>query len=118
MALIDLHIHVHGDTAKLDTIITQNQNIIEIMAKTKADFDQQLARIEAGHTAIAESLANVADDVRRLTEGMTPTGGLTEAEATEIFDSVSLKADAIDALATQIRELADKTPEQPTEPQP
>lgn len=63
-----------------------------------------------------KSLTNLADDVRRLTEGMTPTGGLSEAEATEVFAALESKATQIEAVATQIRELADQTPEAPVEP--
>lgn len=86
---------------------------IENMAKTKQDFDALTERLNASHTAISESLTNLADDVRRLTEGMTPTGGLTEAEATEVFSALEQKATQIESVATQIRALADQTPGAP-----
>lgn len=89
---------------------------LEHMAKTKQDFDALTERLNASHTAIADSLTNLADDVRRLTEGTTPVGGLTEAEATEIFDSLEQKATQIEGVATQIRALADQTPDAPPVP--
>lgn len=106
---IDHHFYFHDDSinAKLDLIINT-------MAK-KQDFDQLNERFNASHTAISESLANVAGDVRRLTEGMTPTGGLTEAEATEVFTALDAKATQIETIASQIRSLADQTPEPPAE---
>lgn len=105
---VHIHLHHHYHNRK---VLSKLDQIIEIMAKSKADFDAQLTRIEQGNAQIADSLTNVADDVRRLTEGMTPTGGLTEAEATEIFDSLAAKADTLDSIAQQIKALADQTPE-------
>lgn len=83
------------------------------MAKTKQDFDALSERLAASHIAISESLTNLADDVRRLTEGMTPTGGLTEAEATEVFGAIEAKATQMEGVAAQIRALADQTPDAP-----
>jgi methyl-accepting chemotaxis protein len=111
----DHYVHLVNDD-RLDSINTKLDLILETMAK-KTDFDQLTERFNASHTAISESLANVADDVRRLTEGMTPSGGLTEAEATEVFSALDAKASQIEDIATQIRSLADQTPEQPTEPE-
>lgn len=87
------------------------------MAKSKSDFDALSQRLAASHTEISNALDNLAEDVRRLTEGMTPTGGLTEAEATEVFSAIEEKATQMEAVAAQIRALADQTPE-PTEPEP
>lgn len=101
---------------KLNKILSNQTFIIHNMSK-KSDFDALTARLEASHTAISESLTNLADDVRRLTEGMTPTGGLTEAEATEVFSALEAKATQIEDVAAQIRSLADQTPEPPA-PEP
>lgn len=103
------------DNDKLDQIISKLIKIETEMSK-KTDFDALSARLEASHLAISESLTNLADDVRRLTEGMTPTGGLSEAEATEVFEALEAKATQIEAVATQIRALADQTPETPVDP--
>lgn len=88
------------------------------MAKTKQEFDEQLQRIQTAQAQSAESVSNIADDIRRLTEGLTPTGGLTEAEATELFDKISLTADNAEQAAQQLKGIADQTPETPTEPNP
>jgi methyl-accepting chemotaxis protein len=112
---MDVHIHLHHHYHN-KKVLSKLDLILETMAK-KTDFDQLTERFNASHTAISESLANVADDVRRLTEGMTPTGGLTEAEATEVFSALDAKASQIEDIATQIRSLADQTPE-PETPQP
>ncbi len=108
---IDHHFYFHDEQInhKLDLIL-------QTMAK-KTDFDALNERFNASHTAISESLTNLADDVRRLTDGMTPTGGLSEAEATEVFSALEAKATQIETIASQIRSLADQTPE-PTEPTP
>lgn len=116
MSLITINIHANLDEVekKLNKIISHQTFIINNMAK-KQDFDALNERFSASHTAISESLTNLADDVRRLTEGLTPTGGLTEQEATEVFSSLEQKAEQIEAVAAQIRALADQTPETPTE---
>lgn len=111
---IHIHLHHHYHNKK---VISKLDLILETMAK-KTDFDALNERFAASHTAISESLTNLADDVRRLTEGMTPTGGLTEEEATEVFTALEQKAVQIEGVATQIRALADQTPEPPVEPQP
>lgn len=117
MSLIDIHIHGNFDEVekKLNKILSNQTFIINNMSK-KTDFDALTERFNASHTAISESLTNLADDVRRLTEGMTPTGGLTEAEATEVFSTLEAKATQIESVASQIRALADQTPEPPVEP--
>lgn len=109
---IHIHLHHHYHNKK---VLSKLDLILETMSK-KTDFDALNERFAASHTAISESLTNLADDVRRLTEGMTPTGGLTEAEATEVFSALTQKADQIESVATQIRALADQTPEPPVEP--
>lgn len=116
MSIVTININANLDevTKKLNKIISNQTFIINNMSK-KTDFDALTARLDASHTEISESLTNLADDVRRLTEGMTPTGGLTEAEATEVFDALESKATQIEAVASQIRALADQTPEPPTE---
>jgi hypothetical protein len=112
----DHYVHFINDD-RLDSINTKLDLILNTMGK-KTDFDALSQRFDASHTAISESLTNLADDVRRLTEGLTPTGGLTEAEATEVFSALEQKANQIEDIASQIRSLADQTPEQPAEPQP
>lgn len=107
---VDHHFHFNDSTNhKLDLIL-------ENMAKSKADFDQLAARLTAAQGGIADSLANLAEDVRNLTEGMTPTGGLTEAEATEVFSSLDNTATQMETIAAQIRTLADQTPDKPVDP--
>lgn len=109
----DHYIHSGSDNEKLDNIISKLIKIEADMAKSKTDFDALSARFEASHIEISDALTNVADDVRRLTEGLTPTGGLTEAEATEVFDAIEAKAIQIEAVAVQVRALANQTPEDP-----
>lgn len=108
---IDHFIHFQPETPHNDLINQKLDLILQNMAKSKQDFDALSERLSASHTAISESLTNLADDVRRLTEGLTPTGGLTEAEATAVFDSLEAKAVQIETVAAQIRALADQTPE-------
>lgn len=119
MSLITINVHADLDEIdkKLNKIISNQTFIINNMSK-KTDFDALTARLDASHTAISESLTNLADDVRRLTEGMTPTGGLSEAEATEVFAALESKAAQIEAVATQIRELADQTTDPEPTPEP
>lgn len=118
MSIITINVNADLDqvTKKLDKIISNQKFIINNMAKSKQDFDALSERLTASHTAISKSLTNLADDVRRLTEGMTPTGGLSEAEATEVFDALDQKASQIESVASQIRALADQTPDAPTPP--
>lgn len=118
MSLITINVHADLDEVekKLNKIISNQTFIINNMAK-KTDFDALNERFAASHTAISDSLTNLAEDVRRLTEGMTPTGGLTEQEATEVFTALEQKASQIESVASKIRALADQTPE-PPEPQP
>lgn len=105
---------IHGDENEILKLLRELKILnIENMAKTKQDFDALNERLSASHTAISESLTNLADDVRRLTEGMTPTGGLTEEEATEVFAGIEDKANKIEDAATKIKALADQTPEPP-----
>lgn len=119
MSLVTININADLDEVikKLNKILSNQTFIIQNMAK-KSDFDALNERLAASHTAISESLTNLADDVRRLTEGLTPAGGLTEAEATEVFSALEAKATQIEDVASQIRALADQTPEPPVEPIP
>lgn len=119
MSIITINVNADLDAVnkKLNKILSNQTFIIHNMAK-KSDFDALSERLAAAHTEISDSLTNLADDVRRLTEGMTPTGGLTEAEATEVFSALEAKATQIEAVAAQIRSLADQTPEPPVEPLP
>lgn len=110
--------HIHFQPEPNESINQKLDLILENMAKSKQDFDALSERLGASHTAIAESLTNLADDVRRLTEGLTPAGGLTEAEATEVFTALEAKAVQIETVASQIRALADQTPEAPNGPNP
>lgn len=112
MSIVTININADLEEVnkKLNKILSNQTFIINNMSK-KQDFDALTERLNASHTAISESLTNLADDVRRLTEGMTPTGGLTEAEATEVFSALEQKATQIESVATQIRALADQTPD-------
>lgn len=116
MSLITINVHANLDELekKLNKIISNQTFIINNMSK-KSDFDALNERLAASYTNISESLTNLAEDVRRLTEGMTPTGGLSEAEATEVFNTLDQKATQIEAVASQIRALADQTPDAPAQ---
>lgn len=68
---------------------------------TKEQFQQALADVTA-------ALDNIAADITRLTDQLQ-TGGLTDAEETEIFDQLR-------AVADRAKVIADTTPETPPTP--
>lgn len=123
------HFTITADRGDMRKVLSNQKFIIEQlleikkdMAKTKAEFDEQMQRIEAAQAESAESISNVADDIRRLTEGLTPTGGLTEEEATDLFTKISTTADRAEQTAQQLKSIADQTPEnndeQPSDEEP
>ena len=112
MALIEikelhLHIDLHGVDKKADKIIIELLKIQNQMAKTKEELK---AEFSVMFTEIKDSIANVAADIDRLADSVDPVGGLTEAEAEELL--AELRGISATAKAT-----ADKTPEEPTEPE-
>lgn len=68
---------------------------------TKAEFQAAFDRQNA-------ALANIAADIRRLTEN-AQNPGLSEADEADIYAQLNANADALEAIAAA-------TPEQPTEP--
>lgn len=102
---IDHHIYIHqesdSETNKLlRQILGLNNQIIQDMAKTKAEFSQALAEI-------GTSLDNISADIIRLTDQLQ-NGGLTDAEEEEVFAELR-------AVADRAKSIADTTPEPPTE---
>lgn len=102
---IDHHVYIHqesdSETNKLlRQILGLNNQIIQDMAKTKAEFSQALAEI-------GTSLDNISADIIRLTDQLQ-NGGLTDAEEEEVFAELR-------AVADRAKSIADTTPEPPTE---
>lgn len=105
---IDHHIYIHQDgdfeTIKLlNKILGLNNQIIQDMAKNKAEW-QALA------TEFRQIFLNIANDITRLTDQLQRTD-LTEAEEEEIYTEFR-------ALADEAKAIADRTTDPDPEPIP
>lgn len=93
---------VNGEDNKVLKLLQELKILnIENMAKTKQEFKD----LKAG---LQDSLNNIAADIERLVS-QGQRSDLTEAEEEEIFTDFS-------DIATQLRAIADKTPEGPEVP--
>lgn len=90
MALIDLHVHIHADSDKLDIIIKQNTE----MAKKIDDLLAKQDRIDSTIDEVKKDLDFIKGQLGQGTEG-----GLTAEEATALevrVDATLAKLGALD----------------------
>lgn len=108
MAIFEIHVHEHADLSKVLKELKKLHQKLSQMA-TKQDFQQAL-------DTVTTALDNIAADITRLTDELA-TGGLTDAEETDVLNQLRAVADRARAIADTTPENSDPenpTPETPT----
>jgi len=113
-----IHIHnynhypEYGEIKQLLHTIIQKLNSMPSKAEWSAAFEE----IKSSFATQGDSLANIAADITRLTDGLAG-GDLTAEEEADAFSQLRAIADQARTLSDNAKALADRTPE-PTTPVP
>ena len=113
-----IHIHNHnhypeyGEIKHLLHTIIQKLNSMPSKAEWSAAFEE----IKASFATQGNSLANISDDITRLTDGLEG-GDLTAEEEADAFSQLRAIATQAKVLSDNATALADRTPD-PTTPVP
>lgn len=109
MALIDLHIHIHGqvESQKLDTIITQNNQIMAKIDELNEKIQTLENTVNEEQQEISNALAALALEVQTLKDIIAAGGTATE----EQLQAAITKIDSIiEDVKTSIPNLPDPEP--------
>lgn len=110
MALIDLHIHIHGDSAKLDEIINQNKNIMAKIDELNEKLATLQQTVDDEQQEISNALAALQTEVQTLKDIIAAGGTATE----EQLQAAITKIDTIiEDVKTSIPNLPEPEPPAP-----